>query len=205
MHPRRSAPKMGQACISQEDGGQTSLERVVRDLRLNRNYSSHHECNARSRLHASIYTGRRDATVVSKKSEVGLVHFRTLLQLCTFYVLSKSIQNCARPKITHSLVITIKLILQQGAPLLFNDGKHNLLVFPCDQCCRSELALTTLCYLFTLQLHSIILTDCFLFSLALLSDLVVSQVAVDDIHEPVYLVQFFYRILHEVVESTKVS
>jgi hypothetical protein len=86
------------------------------------------------------------------------------------------------PKSLTYLVIIIKLILQQGAPLLFNNGKHDLLVFPLQQCCRSKLALTTLCYLLILQLHSIILTDCFLFSLALLPDLVVSQVAVDGIH-----------------------
>jgi hypothetical protein len=89
--------------------------------------------------------------------------------------------------------------------LLFQDAKHDLLVFPLVQCCRRELALTTLCYLLTLQLYSIILTNCFLFSLALLPDLVVSQVAVDGIQEPLHLVQFFNWIFHKVVELAEVS
>ncbi len=69
----------------------------------------------------------------------------------------------------------------RSAAPLFNHGKHNLLVFPLVQCCCSKLALRTLCYLLTLQLYSIILINCFLFSLALLLDLAVLQVAVDHI------------------------
>jgi hypothetical protein len=50
-----------------------------------------------------------------------------------------------------------------------------------------------------------ILTNCFLFPLALLPELVISQVAVDGIHQPIYLVEFFYWTLHEVVKLAKVS
>jgi hypothetical protein len=38
------------------------------------------------RMMMSVILFARTSTVVSKKSEVGLVHFCTLLQSCTFYV-----------------------------------------------------------------------------------------------------------------------
>ena len=104
-----------------------------------------------------------------------------------------------------NIINIINLISGQGAALLFNDGKHNLLVLPLQQCCLSKLSLATLRDLLSLQLDSMILTNCFLFPLALLPELVISQVAVDGIHQPIYLVEFFARILHEVVESAKVS
>jgi hypothetical protein len=117
------------------------------------------------------------------------------------------IQNCVpRSKIDHSFVNDINLICRQGAVLLFNDGEYSLLVLPLQQCCLSKIALAIWFDLLSLQLDSIILTNCFLFPLiALLPELLVSQVAVDSIHQPVYLVEFFDWILHEVVESAKVS
>jgi hypothetical protein len=92
-----------------------------------------------------------------------------------------------------SLNNIINLISRQGSALLFNDGKHNLLVLPLQQCCLSKLSLATLRDLLSLQLDSMNFTNCFLFPLALLPELVILQVAVDGIHQPIYIGEFSIR------------
>ena len=88
------------------------------------------------------------------------------------------------------LSLSFLLHLRQVAALLLDGGKFLHLLLLLQQGCFSKLSLTTLHHLLHLHFHQTILTYWFLSPFAFFSELIISQVAIDGIHQPVNLVEF---------------